>query len=680
MLATTLIVLALVIGFIGTTWGFIRAKVAEDDALVQAAQKEVQRSNAVTERERAIQAECDARRRLLEAKIAEAKASRRSRESGQRSATLKVLAEAVELARELKMNDEVVLTLRTEAIACLALTDVRLVKEWQGFPPGSSGAAFFDANLEHYARCDSKGNISVRRVDDDRQLVELPGSGIAGSDSGAGWMAFSPNGRLLAVRYLRQILGQPTNFLLWDWQQRKIVFQPSFPVSLFGALCFSPDGRQLALGQGDGTVTLLELETRIEGNEIKAGAAPSRLAFSPDGDRLAVCAGDKVQLWEVSSAKLVCSLSLDSSGMSVAWHPDGVLLGVGCDDGNVCLWDAVKGLKRAVLRGHAGTVHRLVFTPSGDTLLTSAWDGTSRLWDACNGRELLRIPGVAGHFSNNGTRLASSNGWSCSLWEVMEAREFRTIPISWNVGKEEIGYGGFSPDGHWLAVTSTKGVRFCDMEVGKEATFLPMSPQQKDVKFHPTEQRLLTGSVDGLYDWPLRQEKGVIRLGPARKISEVGRVEQISLDREGRFLAAAGASTGWILNLVKTPNVVQRVGHGNAIFVAISPDGKCIATGTHNGFGAKVWETQSGNCLINLLPDERIVTVAFSPDARWLVTGTASAVEIWETDDWKLRHRIPINYQSDRCAFSTDSTLLAIALSPSVIQLLDPKTGQSIAQ
>ena len=46
--------------------------------------------------------------------------------------------------------------LRDEAIACMALADLRVASEWEGFPPGSCGLAF-DARLERYSVGDAKG-------------------------------------------------------------------------------------------------------------------------------------------------------------------------------------------------------------------------------------------------------------------------------------------------------------------------------------------------------------------------------------------------------------------------------------------------------------------------------------------------------------------------------------------
>ena len=58
----------------------------------------------------------------------------------------------------------------------LALTDVKVLREWEGSPVGCD-ALSFDGTLERYARRDAQGNVSVRRVADDSEIVRIPGPG-----------------------------------------------------------------------------------------------------------------------------------------------------------------------------------------------------------------------------------------------------------------------------------------------------------------------------------------------------------------------------------------------------------------------------------------------------------------------------------------------------------------------
>src|SRR5206468_12052146 len=98
-------------------------------------------------------AEREAKYSLFEARLAQARASRYSRQVGQRLESWKALTKAAALAGELALGEERLLELRNEAIACLALPDLRRVKgPWQGSPTGGPWHVEFDADLKRYSR------------------------------------------------------------------------------------------------------------------------------------------------------------------------------------------------------------------------------------------------------------------------------------------------------------------------------------------------------------------------------------------------------------------------------------------------------------------------------------------------------------------------------------------------
>ncbi len=621
-----------------------------------------------------------ARRQQFDARLAQARASRWSRQVGQRFETWKAVTEAAQLARELKLGETELMALRHEAIACLALPDIRPEKSWEGFPLGSSRALAFDAGLEHYARSDGKGNLSVRRVEDDRELALLPGRGPSLPGIGASDLLFHPGGALLAVKYWDARSGGASTLCVWDWQRRVRAFQPAFAVT--NAFAFSPDGR-LALMQRDGTLTLHELPGGKEVLRQCLGWAATCLAFHPAGSKLALGSSSRrgIDLREVTSGALLRTLQPPAPTWCLAWHPDGALVAAGCQNGHLALWDTTTGRPQAVFQGHQSLVDFVAFTPDGNTLLSHSWDGTSRLWDAWTGRELLRLPCYVFPCSRDGRRLATRAGSRFTLWELALGRECCTLPWRRTGDWQGPGGGDVSPDGRWLALATHEWVRIWDLARRREIALVP-GTSPKDVKFLPGGQHLFTSGYGGLYRWPLQVQPGSLRIGPPRKLAAPDLPGQISLDWRGRILTVSSLRGGrLILDPGDPPGKVHPLDHANVNEVATSPDGKWAATGASHFGGVKVWEVSSGKLVRHLIPDARGTNVVFSPDGRWLVTGTGDGFLVWEVGPWALAREIRAEEDFlGPAAFTRDGKLLALALSRSAVQVLDPATGRPWAR
>src|SRR5262249_39219588 len=117
----------------------------------------------------------EARGGLFAARLARARASRKS---GQRFESLQAVKEAMAIARELRMPAARFNDLRTEAIAALALPDLEVAREWDGWPEDTVGLDF-DDSLERYVRLDRQGGLAVCRLTDrgEEVLARIPGHG-----------------------------------------------------------------------------------------------------------------------------------------------------------------------------------------------------------------------------------------------------------------------------------------------------------------------------------------------------------------------------------------------------------------------------------------------------------------------------------------------------------------------
>ena len=94
---------------------------------------------------------------------------------------------------------------------------------------------------------------------------------------------------------------------------------------------------------------------------------------------------------------------------------------------------------------------------------------------------------------------------------------------------------------------------------------------------------------------------------------------------------------------------------------------------------SKIWDTQSGRVVKVLNTDD--AHVAFSPDDRWLVTGSSKEYVFWQTGSWEKCHTLGRKEADQRgpLAFSPDGRWVAIASSPFAVSLVESSTGREIA-
>ncbi len=123
------------------------------------------------------------------------------------------------------------------------------------------------------------------------------------------------------------------------------------------------------------------------------------LVFSPSGDRLAVAGGSpgeqgEVRLLNWPDGRLLARLTLPNDvATSVAFHPDGQSLAVAGFDGSARIWSLPESFPgpdqppqdaspppRHELKGHAGAILAVAWSPTGEPLLTASTDRSIKVW------------------------------------------------------------------------------------------------------------------------------------------------------------------------------------------------------------------------------------------------------------------------------------------------------------
>jgi WD40 repeat protein len=296
------------------------------------------------------------------------------------------------------------------------------VAAWRVFPTGQAGSAITTL------------------------LAEQQQNGILPADpSYVNAVAFSPDGKLLAsadsdgtVRLWNPVTGQPVGAPLHASSAQGGV--NGIAEGGVNAVAFSPDGKLLATGGGDGTVRLWNPVTRQPaGAPLHASRAQNGLvygvfgvAFSPNGKLLATAGEDgRVRLWNpVTGQPVGAPLHATSSQNGVfemAFSSDGKLLASAGKDGRVRLWNPVTGQPVGAplhATSSQNDVRGVAFSPDGK-LLASVGGGTVRLWNPVTSQPVGApfqtaqngVRGVA--FSPDGKLLASAGGdGTVRLWDI----------------------------------------------------------------------------------------------------------------------------------------------------------------------------------------------------------------------------------------------------------------------
>jgi WD40 repeat protein len=136
-----------------------------------------------------------------------------------------------------------------------------------------------------------------------------------------------------------------------------------------------------------------------------------------------------------------------------------------------------------------------------------------------------------------------------------------------------------------------------------------------------------------------------------------------------------------ILDLITESVRVAGMPHSQAGYIALSPDGKRLASSGWHSERVKLWDRANGK-LVKELEMAGAPRVFFPPGNRELIVSRSYEFTVHTLDALAANRRVPreVGLNPGFVAFTADGKLMAVEMAPGMIHLKEITSGRTVAR
>ena len=280
----------------------------------------------------------------------------------------------------------------------------------------------------------------------------------------------------------------------------------------------------------------------------------------------------------------VCSrtTALDSCLYTLAYHNNSIA--VGCEYGDIIMFDTITGTQTAVLSGHTEEVYCVEFSSDGISLVSGSRDNTVKLWDTQTG-------GVVKTFSGH-------TNW---VWSVSISADHATVASG----------------------SADNTICLWDIKTGECHHTIKQHSHVKHVQFSPTDpQHLMSVSDDQVWQWDAK----------GHEIKPPFDGHHVSFSSDGAQYVSCHNNTVTVHNSNSEATVTEfQVTGYYACWCTLSPDNRLVAIAVDTTIYC--WDiTSSEPQLVETFIGhaEYITSVVFSSPTTIISASEDKSVKFWQ--------------------------------------------------